>query len=36
LAHLEDSSRTTAEPKLRKKKSPKAMPESQKPQMDLL
>ena len=36
LAHLEDSSRTTAEPKLREKKSPKAMPESQKPQLDLL
>ena len=36
LAHLEDSSRTTAEPKPREKKSAKAMPESQKPQMDLL
>ncbi len=36
LAHLEDSSRATAEPKPREKKSAKAMPESQKPQMDLL
>jgi DNA mismatch repair protein MutS len=36
LAHLEDSSRTTEEPKPREKKSAKAMPESQKPQMDLL
>src|SRR5213594_4170756 len=36
LAHLEDSSRTTAEPKPREKKSAKAMPESQKPQMELL
>jgi DNA mismatch repair protein MutS len=36
LAHLEDSSRTNAEPKPREKKSAKAMPESQKPQMDLL
>jgi len=36
LAHLEDSSRTTAEPKPREKKSAKTMPESQKPQMDLL
>src|SRR4029077_9701672 len=36
LAHLEDSSRTTAEPKPREKKSAKAMPESQKPQLDLL
>src|SRR5207302_67532 len=33
LAHLEDSSRATAEPKPREKKSAKAMPESQKPQM---
>jgi len=35
LAHLENSSRATAEPKLRAKKSAKAMPESQKPQLDL-
>ena len=36
LAHLEDSSRATAETKPRAKKSSKAMPESQKPQLDLL
>ena len=36
LAHLEDSSRATAETKPRGKKSSKAMPESQKPQLDLL
>jgi DNA mismatch repair protein MutS len=36
LAHLEDSSRATAEPKPREKKTAKAIPESQKPQMDLL
>src|SRR5881296_3356158 len=35
LAHLENSSRATAEPKLRAKKSAKAVPESQKPQLDL-
>jgi DNA mismatch repair protein MutS len=36
LAHLEDSSRATAERKSRGKKSGKSMPESQKPQLDLL
>jgi DNA mismatch repair protein MutS len=36
LAHLESSSRAEAEPKRRGKKSVKAMPESQKPQLDLL
>lgn len=36
LAHLESSSRAEAEPKRREKKSFKPMPESQKPQMDLL
>ncbi len=36
LAHLEDSSRATTEPKARSKRSAKAMPEAQKPQMDLL
>jgi DNA mismatch repair protein MutS len=36
LAHLENSSRTDAEPKPRGKKSTKAMPESTKPQLDLL
>jgi DNA mismatch repair protein MutS len=36
LAHLESSSRAEAEPKPRGKKSKKAMPESQKPQLDLL
>jgi len=36
LAHLEDSSRATAERKPRSKKSGKSMPESQKPQLDLL
>jgi DNA mismatch repair protein MutS len=36
LAHLENSSRATAETKPRGKKSAKPMPESQKPQMDLL
>ncbi len=36
LAHLENSSRAEAEPKRRGKKSAKPMPESQKPQMDLL
>jgi DNA mismatch repair protein MutS len=36
LAHLESSSRAEAEPKPRGKKSPKPMPESQKPQLDLL
>ncbi|HEY4273153.1 MAG TPA: DNA mismatch repair protein MutS [Candidatus Udaeobacter sp.] len=36
LAHLENSNRTEAEPKPRGKKSTKAMPESQKPQLDLL
>jgi DNA mismatch repair protein MutS len=36
LSHLEDSSRATAETKPRGKKSSKAMPESQKPQLDLL
>jgi DNA mismatch repair protein MutS len=36
LAHLESSSRAEAEPKRREKKSAKPMPESQKPQLDLL
>jgi DNA mismatch repair protein MutS len=36
LAHLEESSRATAERKPRAKKSGKSMPESQKPQLDLL
>jgi DNA mismatch repair protein MutS len=36
LAHLENSSRTDAKPKLRGKRSAKPMPESQKPQLDLL
>jgi DNA mismatch repair protein MutS len=36
LAHLENSSRTNGEPKPRGKKSIKAMPESTKPQLDLL
>ena len=36
LAHLESSSRAEAEPKRRGKKSAKPMPESQKPQLDLL
>jgi DNA mismatch repair protein MutS len=36
LAHLESSSRADTEPKPRGKKSTKAMPESQKPQMELL
>jgi DNA mismatch repair protein MutS len=36
LAHLESSSRAGAEPKRREKKSAKPMPESQKPQLDLL
>jgi DNA mismatch repair protein MutS len=36
LAHLEESSRATTEPKPRGKKSGKSMPESQKPQLDLL
>ena len=36
LAHLEDSSRATAEPKPRGKKSTKSMPQAQKPQLDLL
>ena len=36
LAHLESSSRADAEPKPRGKKSAKPMPESQKPQLDLL
>ena len=36
LAHLENSNRTEAEPKRRAKKSAKSMPESQKPQLDLL
>jgi DNA mismatch repair protein MutS len=36
LAHLENSSRAEAEPKRRGRKSTKPMPESQKPQMDLL
>src|SRR5438552_511234 len=36
LAHLEDSSRATAEPKPREKKSAKSMPQAQKPQLDLL
>jgi DNA mismatch repair protein MutS len=36
LAHLENSSRAEAEPKRRGRKSAKPMPQSQKPQMDLL
>ena len=36
LAHLESSSRAEAEPKRRGKKAKKSMPESQKPQLDLL
>ena len=36
LAHLESSSRAETEPKRRGRKSAKPMPESQKPQMDLL
>ncbi|PYI81584.1 MAG: DNA mismatch repair protein MutS [Verrucomicrobia bacterium] len=36
LAHLESSSRAESEPKRRGRKSSKAMPESQKPQLDLL
>jgi DNA mismatch repair protein MutS len=36
LAHLESSSRAEAEPKRRGRKSAKPMPESQKPQLDLL
>jgi len=36
LAHLESSSRADAERKRREKKSTKTMPESQKPQLDLL
>jgi DNA mismatch repair protein MutS len=36
LAHLENSSRATAEPKSRGKKSAKTMPEARKPQLDLL
>jgi len=36
LVHLESSSRTEAEPKPRGRKSAKLMPESQKPQLDLL
>jgi DNA mismatch repair protein MutS len=36
LAHLESSSRAEAEPKRRGRKCAKPMPESQKPQMDLL
>jgi DNA mismatch repair protein MutS len=36
LAHLENSSSATAEPKPRARKSAKSMPESQKPQLDLL
>ena len=36
LAHLESSSRAGAEPKPRGRKSSKQMPESQKPQLDLL
>jgi DNA mismatch repair protein MutS len=36
LAHLESSSRAEAEPKRRGRKSASPMPESQKPQMDLL
>jgi DNA mismatch repair protein MutS len=36
LAHLESSSRAETEPKRRGKKSAKPMPESQKPQLDLL
>jgi DNA mismatch repair protein MutS len=36
LAHLENSSRAQAQPKRRGRKSAKPMPESQKPQLDLL
>ena len=36
LAHLENSSRATAEPKPRGKKTAKPMPKAQKPQLDLL
>ena len=36
LAHLEDSSLATAEPRPRGKKTAKSMPEAQKPQLDLL
>jgi DNA mismatch repair ATPase MutS len=36
LAHLESSNRAEAEPKPRGRKSAKRMPESQKPQLDLL
>jgi DNA mismatch repair protein MutS len=36
LAHLESSSRAEAEPKRRRRKSARPMPESQKPQLDLL
>jgi DNA mismatch repair ATPase MutS len=36
LAHLESSSRAEAEPKRRGRKLAKPMPESQKPQLDLL
>ena len=36
LAHLEDSSRSTAERKPRAKKSARSMPEAEKPQLDLL
>jgi DNA mismatch repair protein MutS len=36
LAHLENSSRATAEPKPREKKTAKPMPKAQKPQLDLL
>jgi DNA mismatch repair protein MutS len=36
LSHLESSSRAEEEPKRRRKKSKKPMPESQKPQLDLL
>jgi hypothetical protein len=36
LAHLEDSSRATAEAKPRGKKTAKPMPKAQKPQLDLL
>jgi DNA mismatch repair protein MutS len=36
LAHLENSSDATAEPKRRGKKSAKTMPDAQKPQLDLL
>jgi DNA mismatch repair protein MutS len=36
LAHLESSNRADAEPKPREKRSSKRMPESQKPQLDLL